>query len=70
MVLQAPNGTVAVDVLEFVSCAAARKGKQMFHFYSNPQGTGWLGWIDDADGNAHAFVGLDWRVVFMGDLGR
>lgn len=40
----------------------------MFNKYSNPQATGWLGWFEDNDGNATAFVSLDRRVVFMDDL--
>ena len=40
----------------------------MFHRYQNPEATGWLGWFEDADANATAFVGLDRRVVFMDDL--
>ena len=40
----------------------------MFQMYSNPSATGWLGWFENADGNATAFVGLDRRVVFMWEL--
>lgn len=36
----------------------------MFRLYSNPQATGWLGWFEDADGTATAYVGLDRKVVF------
>ena len=41
----------------------------MFHMYSNPAATGWLGWIDDAQGKCTAFVGLDRKVKFMWELG-
>jgi len=37
-------------------------------FYSNPAGAGWLAWIEDGDGQAFAFVGLDLRVVLMSEL--
>jgi len=40
----------------------------MFTKYSKPDQVGWLGWFEDADGNATAFVGLDKIVVFMSDL--
>jgi hypothetical protein len=40
----------------------------MFKEYRNPEATGWLGWFEDNDGNATAFVGLDKHVVFMSDL--
>ncbi len=40
----------------------------MFKMYSNPKATGWLGWFEDGGGNCTAFVGLDRKVVFMGDL--
>ena len=32
--------------------------------YSNPEGTGWLGWIDDCKGRAVAFIRLDGSVVW------
>lgn len=41
----------------------------MFHMYSNPEGAGWLGWFDDANGECVAFVGLDRKVKFMWELG-
>lgn len=41
----------------------------MLKFYSNPGATGWLAWIEDGTGQATAFVGLDWKVVYMADLG-
>ena len=40
----------------------------MFKMYSNPMGAGWLGWIEDANGKATAFVGLDRKVKFMWEL--
>jgi len=40
----------------------------MFRMYSNPKATGWLGWFEDADGKATAFVSLDRRVTFMHEL--
>jgi len=42
---------------------------EMFRFYSNPEATGWLGWFEDAKGNATAYVGLDRKVVFASELG-
>lgn len=35
-----------------------------YKMYSNPQAVGWLGWCEDGDGKATAFVGLDRKVVF------
>ena len=40
----------------------------MFRMYANPRATGWLGWFEDAAGQATAFVGLDRQVVFMFEL--
>ena len=40
----------------------------MFHKYSNPEATGWLGWFEDADGVATAYVGLDRKVLFVWEL--
>lgn len=40
----------------------------MFKLYSNPKGVGWLGWFEDCEGNATAFVGLDRKVTFMWEL--
>ena len=40
----------------------------MFHMYSNPKATGWLGWFEDGEGNATAFVGLDRKVLFMHEV--
>lgn len=41
----------------------------MFRKYSNPEAVGWLGWFEDGDGKATAFVGLDRHVVFASELG-
>lgn len=40
----------------------------MFKMYSNPEATGWLGWIEDANGNVTAHVRLDRRVLFSFEL--
>ena len=40
----------------------------MFKRYKNPESVGWLGWFEDAEGKATAFVGLDRRVIFMHEL--
>ena len=32
--------------------------------YSNPNGAGWLGWIDDCHGRPIAFIRLDGSVVW------
>ena len=40
----------------------------MFKMYSNPESTGWLGWFEDNNGKAVAFVGLDRKVKFMFEL--
>ncbi len=40
----------------------------MFKMYSNPKATGWLGWFENAEGTATAFVGLDRKVIFMSEL--
>ena len=40
----------------------------MFRMYSNPEATGWLGWFEDADGKATAYVALDRKVVFVTEL--
>jgi len=32
--------------------------------YSNPKGTGWLGWLEDCKGNAIGFIKLDGSIVF------
>ena len=40
----------------------------MFCHYRHPEATGWLGWFEDGNGNATAFVGIDRKVVFMYEL--
>ena len=40
----------------------------MFTKYAKPEEVGWLGWFEDADGNATAFVDLHGHCVFMSDL--
>ena len=40
----------------------------MWHMYSNPEATGWLGWIDDRYGEAIAFVRLNRKVLFVHEL--
>ena len=40
----------------------------MFTAYRRPTETGWLGWFEDADGNATAFVTLNKRVVFLREV--
>ena len=37
----------------------------MFKTYRNPTKVGWLGWFEDADGNATAFVDLNLHVTFL-----
>ncbi len=37
----------------------------MFFAYRHPTKVGWLGWFEDGEGNATAFVGLDNVVVFV-----
>lgn len=37
----------------------------MFRFYADPKKTGWLGWFEDANGTAIAFVDLSRKVHFM-----
>ena len=32
--------------------------------YSNPQGTGWLGWLENCKGNAIGFIRLNGTIVF------
>lgn len=32
--------------------------------YSNPQSTGWHGWLEDCKGNVIGFIKLDGLVVF------
>lgn len=41
----------------------------MFRMYRNPEATKWLGWFEDADGTAIAWVALDRTVVFAFELG-
>ncbi len=40
----------------------------MFKMYSNPEVTGWLGWFEDANGKATAYVGLNRKVKFAHEL--
>ncbi len=40
----------------------------MFHLYRNPKATGWLGWFEDANGKATAYVALDRKVLFVTEL--
>lgn len=40
----------------------------MFFAYRHPTKVGWLGWFEDANGTATAFVGLDGKVIFVHDL--
>jgi len=40
----------------------------MFKMYSNPKATGWLGWFEDANGQATAYVDLERRVLFAHEL--
>ena len=41
----------------------------MFRMYRNPETTKWLGWFENAEGKAIAFVRLDRKVVFVFELG-
>lgn len=36
-----------------------------FKGYSKPHQVGWLGWVEDENGNLIGFVGLDGRLVFF-----
>lgn len=36
-----------------------------FKAYSKPHRVGWLGWVDDEDGNLIGFVGLDGLLMFF-----
>lgn len=40
----------------------------MFHRYANPDDVGYLGWFEDAYGEVIAFVALDRRVLFIGEI--
>ncbi len=40
----------------------------MFYAYRHPTKVGWLGWFEDSNGNATAFVDLNNKVVFMHQL--
>ena len=35
----------------------------MLYVYANPEATGWLGWFDDANGKALAYVTLEGTIV-------
>lgn len=40
----------------------------MFRRYECPDGVGWLGWFENAEGETIAFVGLDRRVYFVSEF--
>ncbi len=40
----------------------------MFKRYRIPDAVGWLGWFEDADGKAFAFLGLDGKMLFMYEI--
>ncbi len=41
----------------------------MLKLYKNPKSVGWMGWFEDGDGNALAFVTLEGVIVSMSSLG-
>ena len=51
-------------VIDQGSILKKRLLKMKVKLYSNPKGTGWLGWIDNCKNQVVAFIRLDGSLVF------
>jgi len=40
------------------------EGIMKVKLYSNPEGTGWLGWMENCKGEAVGFIKLDGTIIF------